>query len=213
MTQEEKSEKSQVKLVKKETMFLVALIALVMGFLGGVIFSSVKSAGNLPAARPAPGQPGQQAEDHDHGPTPEQANMILTLEREVSQNPTNLEAWTQLGNIYFDTNKLDQSIRAYKKSLELNPKDPNVWTDMGVMYQRKGQAAEAIDAFEKAMAIDPRHEVSRFNKGIVLMHDLNDRDGAIQMWEEVIKINPAAIGPNGMPVQEMINNLKKQTTP
>jgi len=194
-------------------MLLVALIALVIGFLGGVIFSSVKSAWNLPAVRPAPGQPGQQAEDHDHGPTPEQANMILTLEREVSQKPTNLEAWTQLGNIYFDTNKYDQSIRAYKKSLELNPKDPNVWTDLGVMYQRKGQAAEAIDAFEKAMALDPRHEVSRFNKGIVLLHDLNDREGALQMWEEVIKINPTAVGPNGIPVQEMLNNLKKQATP
>jgi hypothetical protein len=43
--------------------------------------------------------------------------------------------------------------------------------------------------------IDPRHEISRFNKGIVLMHDLQDQKGALQAWEELVKINPIAKAP------------------
>ena len=35
-------------------------------------------------------------------------------------NPDNNEAWIQLGHVYFDTNKYDQAIAAYEKSLELN---------------------------------------------------------------------------------------------
>jgi peroxiredoxin len=47
------------------------------------------------------------------------------------------------------------------------------------MYRRSGQPRKAIENFNKAIAVNPKHETAQFNKGIVLMHDLGDRDGAI----------------------------------
>lgn len=79
--------------------------------------------------------------------------------------------------------KFEKAISAYTKSLELHPENPDVWTDLGVMYRRSDQPVEAIKAFDKAIGIDPKHEASHLNKGIVLMHDLYDREGAIQVWE------------------------------
>jgi hypothetical protein len=48
------------------------------------------------------------------------------------------------------------------------------------------------------------------NKGIVLLHDLKDTDGAIEAWEGLLEINPVAMAPTGRSVDEMIQQMKKQ---
>ena len=69
---------------------------------------------------------------------------------------------------------------------------------------------DAIKAFDQAIAADPKHEVSRMNKGIVLLHDLNDFDGAIRAWEGLLEVNPIATAPNGVSIDSMVVQLKKQ---
>ena len=78
------------------------------------------------------------------------------------------------------------------------------------MYRQNRQPIEALGAFNKAADIDPRHEKSRFNKGIVLMHDLEDPKAAIAAWEEVLKINPSAKTSNGEPITLLVEGLKKR---
>ena len=192
------------KMVKQEFMIIVALITFVVGFVIGVVFSSSQSTPVVKtvAQQPAPGgQPSQ-------GLAPDQAASILRLESEVAANPENLQAWTSLGHIYFDTGNSSKAIKAYNKSLELQPNDANVWTDLGVMYRRNKQPFEAIKAFEKALSYSPTHEQARFNTGIVLMYDLNDKAGAKKVWEELLTINPVAMAPNGQSVKEMIDTIK-----
>ena len=93
--------------------------------------------------------------------------------------------------------------------MALVPNDPNVLTDLGVMYRRNKQPEKAIEAFDKAISADPSHEKSRFNKGIVLMHDLNDIDGAARAWEGLVEINPNAMAPGGkQPISVMLDRLK-----
>ena len=200
-----KQEKPEGNYVKKETMLIVALVAVVVGFLGGVFYSALQSGptGSFQTASSPTQQPPPQQQDLSS----EQARAILTLEQEVATNPTNVEAWTQLGHIYYDTDNPAKAIRAYEKSLELRPNDPNVLTDLGVMYRRNGQPEKALAAFDKAISIAPNHEQSRFNKGVVLRYDMNDREGAIKAWQELLKINPNAMAPNGQPVSEVIKDL------
>ena len=143
-------------------------------------------------------------------PAPADSDRIAALERKAQANPGNANAWVELGNAYFDSNQYEASISAYRKSLELNPGNPNVWTDMGVMYRRNGKPEEAIKAFDQAIAADPKHEVSRMNKGIVLLHDLNDFNGAIEAWEGLLEVNPVAMAPNGVSIDQMVIQLKKQ---
>ena len=189
--------------VKKETMMVVALIALVVGFLGGIFYSAIQS-GPTGSVQTTSAPPQQQQQP---GMSNEQARAILDLEQEVAVNPTNVNAWTQLGHVYFDTNNPPKAIRAYEKSLELNPNNPDVLTDLGVMYRRNGQPDKALATFEQAIAVAPNHEQSRFNKGVVLRYDMNDVEGARKAWEELLKINPKALAPNGIPVSEAIKSL------
>jgi tetratricopeptide (TPR) repeat protein len=184
-----KEPRDRNKYVKQQTLLITALVALVAGFLGGLVVGDYKS---------KPETPGEIL------PLP-----ILALERQASLNPGNFEIWTQLGNLYFDSSDFKNAIRAYKKSLELNPKNADVWTDMGVMYRRDGQPTEAIKAFDKAIEIDPRHEIARFNKGVVFLHDLKNFNGAIRTWEELLRINPSARAPGGQPLKELVAQLKR----
>ncbi len=190
--------------VKKETLILVAMVAVAAGFLMGVLFAAYKGgrAPIAPAARPV----------QSTAPAPEmndqQANRMFALEKKAAEHPEDAGAWIELGNLYFDTGNIKKAITAYNKSLELAPDNPDVWTDLGVMYRRNGEPEKAIAAFDKAIAADPTHEVSRFNKGIVLLHDLKDTQGAIRVWESLLKVNPMAMAPNGQSVDELVRRFK-----
>lgn len=201
-----KSKNEPAQFVRKETFWLGTLLALAVGFFGGVMFAVLKSdTGTVPAAgRPQTQAPPPQAA------SPARPNMIASLEDETAKNPQNKQAWVQLGNEYFDSSQHEKAIWAYRKALELDPNNANVWTDLGIMYRRSGKPQEAIQAFDKAIEVDPKHEPSRLNKGIVLLHDLQDFDAAIAAWEALLEVNPIAMAPTGRSVDEMIQAMKVQ---
>ena len=196
-----KGKAGQGQFVRKETFLMVSLLCLAVGFFGGVVFTVFKSDSRAPAPS-APAQMGSQS--------PAGSDRIAALKSQAEANPGNAGAWTELGNAYFDSDQFEASIGAYRKSLELNPNNANVWTDMGVMYRRSGKPREAIKAFDQAITVDPKHEISRMNKGIVLLHDLNDADGAVKAWEGLLEVNPIAVAPNGISIDQMVTQLKKQ---
>ena len=76
------------------------------------------------------------------------------------------------------------------------------------MYRRSGRPQKALESFDKAIALNPAHQVSRFNKGIVMIHDLKDIPGGIAAWEELLKINPLAMAPNGQSVDELVTQFR-----
>jgi len=181
--------------VKTQTLIAAVCVAFAAGFLIGILLTVYKTESTVsPQPKTANGS--------------EMDKMLAALESEVKKNPQNASAWTQMGNIYFDNKEYQKAIFAYQKSVEIEPNNPNVVTDLGVMYRRAGQSKKAVEAFDRAIQIDPKHEVSRFNKGIVLLHDLNDLDGAIKAWEELVEVNPFAMAPNGQSVDEMIKRYK-----
>ena len=61
---------------------------------------------------------------------------------------------------------------------------------MGIMYRKLEQFDKAIEAFRRAVQDQPMHVNSRFNLGIVLKYDKNDFTGAIQAWEDFLKVVP-----------------------
>ncbi len=190
------------KLVRQETLFLFTLLALAVGFFGGVLFGVWRSESENGSGPPTAAAPS----------APAMAERIRELEAETARNPAGLSAWVELGNLYFDTDQPRKAIEAYRRALALDPDNADVWTDMGVMYRREGNPEEAVRCFERAMTIDPRHEISRLNKGIVLLHDLKDEAGAIRAWEELLAINPLAAVPGGMTVDRMVQGLKQKSS-
>jgi cytochrome c-type biogenesis protein CcmH/NrfG len=198
--------------VKTENLILSILIALAVGFVGGVCFGIYRSPSMSPPAGVSGGMP-PQAQQQPGGPmplTPQKRAEIEGLKSMAQKAPDNPEAWIQLGHIYFDTGQSTEAIEAYEKALAITPNNANVLTDLGVMYRRNKQPKRAIESFDKAIQVDSRHEIARFNKGIVLLHDLNDTEGALATFRELVDLNPNAQAPNGLSVRELIQRFTEK---
>jgi tetratricopeptide (TPR) repeat protein len=185
--------------MKKETVILYVVIALVVGFVGGATVgilwmtkgaektAMVKKPEMAPSGAPAPSLPARPPSARD---SMEVASQIQTLKEIVKKDPKNLSAWKELGDLYFDSDQPKEAIEAYSRYLAARPDNPDVRTDMGVMYRRIGQFDKALEEFRKAAQSDPKHANSRYNIGIVLLHDKQDMKGAIKAWEEYLKVDP-----------------------
>jgi len=180
--------------MKKETVILYVAIALVVGFVGGVtvgilwMTKGVEKTAMVQKPQMAP--PGAPA-PAPKGPDPlESASKIKTLREIVKNDPKNLPAWVELGNLYFDTDQPKEAIEAYSQYLAIKPDNPDVRTDMGIMYRSLSQFDKAIEEFRKAAQGDPKHINSRYNIGLVLLHDKQDIKGAVKAWEDYLKVDP-----------------------
>ncbi len=196
--------------VQKNTLIIAVVVSLFIGFIGGSIYSSFKLAADkqvqvISNASPDKNQTGEQQDN-----SIKVSAEILRLEQYLEKNSKDAEAWTQLGHLFFDSDQVKNAIDAYEKSLAIEPGKTGVITDLGVMYRKNGQPEKAIKAFDQAISIDPSFETARFNKGVVLLHDLNDVPGGIKAWEALVKLNPMAMAPNGESVDSLIQRLNKQ---
>jgi cytochrome c-type biogenesis protein CcmH/NrfG len=188
-----KNTSKTVSTMTTPTAVSIALVAFIFGFCAGVgltVFKMKDSPRN--ASNPT------SEINYEH--------KEKVLKREVMNNPQNTAAWIQLGHVYFDTDKYAQAIEAYQKALELNPDNADVLTDLGIMFRRSGKPSIAIEKFDQAIAVDPKHEASRFNKGIVLLHDIGDRDNALKTWEELLDINPLVMIDENQSLDQMVKH-------
>jgi cytochrome c-type biogenesis protein CcmH/NrfG len=183
-------------------------IIFVVGFLAGVGFTIYKSSSITPVPAAVTATQGQQAVPHNE----ETHQAIIKLEGEVTANPGNFQAWTSLGNLYYDTDQAVKAIAAYNKALALHKGDANLLTDLGVMYRKNKQPDKAIESFNLAIRENPAHLPSKYNKGIVLLYDLNDKQGALASWEEMLGVDPQAKTNSGMSIRELIDSVKADKT-
>lgn len=187
--------------------FFLALCLFAAGFLAGVLVhqavndtrAETQAVQSAPAA---PQQPVQQAPDRAS-----QAR-IAELEKAVIKNPSDRDAFVELGNLYFDAGQPKLSIAAYENALRLKADDPSVITDLGVMYRRDGQYDKALDCFRRTLAIEPGHPVALFDMGVVYYYDLHDAASARKAWEELVAKTPQAKAPDGTPVSELLKQIK-----
>jgi len=181
--------------MKRETVILYVVIALVVGFVGGATVgilwmtkgtekaAMVQKPPMVPPGAPAPAAPPPRD-------SIEATSQIQTLKEIVKKDPKNLPAWVELGNLYFDTDQPKEAIEAYSQYLAIKPNNADVRTDMGIMYRKLGQFDKAIEEFRKAAQSDPKHINSRYNIGLVLLHDKQDIKGAVKAWEDYLKVDP-----------------------
>ncbi len=190
--------------VKKETFYTAICIALVVGFLGGIVFSVFKSSSIPSPKKQASQQTTQQGVSQDD------AARIIALEGQLARDPKNLQVIVELGHRYFDSGQHEKAISMYTQALEFDPKNSDIWTDLGVMYRRTKQPQKALQSFDEAIKHNPKHEISRFNKGIVLLYDLQDKAAALKTWKELLEVNPMVTAPNGLPLSELVKEVEKQ---
>lgn len=199
--------------VSRSNAIMLMLLAFMAGiFVGSVVVSEMSQPAHMqpgmqrPPAAPQAGQAAPQPQQI----TPAQQERLTRLEAATVQNPQDPEVWIALGNAAFGANMHKKAIAAYKQALKLQPNNADVLTDMGIMYRRSGDPGMAVESFARAMAVQPDHRQSRINTGIVLLHDLNDTEGALKAWEALLQMDPNATMPGGESLAMVVERIRKQ---
>jgi tetratricopeptide (TPR) repeat protein len=66
------------------------------------------------------------------------------------------DAWVNLGWVYRNMNKPQESIAAYRKALEIDPKQAQAALGLGWAYQQTKEYEKAIAAYQQAVQLDPK---------------------------------------------------------
>ena len=199
-------------------MVMLVLIGLVIGFAVGQRFERKRQAvmdrPGLAARAAAQRNPnGELPPDHPpinaaEGGEVDMMALVQTLQGRLEEDPDDLEALIQLGNLNFQIERMETAIEYYQRALALDPGNPNVITDMGIANRRLGRFDEALDAFELAASLDETHWQSRLNRGVVLMMDKGDLHGAIDAFEDFLAMGPDV--PNRDAVERQLEQLRQE---
>jgi len=174
--------------VHKESL-LFGIAGIFFGLLVGWVIGSQQGVPSRPAA--VPQQPAAP-------PSQEQGQAVVPLDdsraaelRDLAERNTNDAATrVQLGNMYFDAGRYQDSARWYEEALRIEPRNPDVSTDLGIAYYYTNQPDRALEQFERSLAIDPNHSKTLLNIGVVRAFGKQDLAGAARAWQRVVDLAP-----------------------
>ena len=85
------------------------------------------------------------------------------LQDALPNDPLNPQILFDLGTVYFDLNRFDDSRKSLEKSLEIEAQQPNALITLARISQRRGNAVDYVQLMLQALTIDPQdHEIPGF---------------------------------------------------
>jgi len=94
-----------------------------------------------------------------------------------------------LGNAFAKSDKLDEAISEYKKTLVLSPGHIRAHNNLGRVYAVKGDYDQAIEEFKRALSINPRYVRARNNLGAAYLQK-GEFDQAIIEIKRSLAVRP-----------------------
>lgn len=152
-------------------------------------------------------QQGQQGADQTQ-------QQIEQAEKELEENPKDPEAIKTLAALYFQENRLDDTVRVLEEGREAVPKDDEIPIFLGQVYSQQAQATpgdkqkglykKAGDAYAAAAELEPKNE-----DAYLLAGEAYDQAGepaqAIKYWNGYLELKPE--GEQAKAVKERISAL------
>ena len=171
------------------------LVFLLSGVFFGVLVGWILGSQRLaPVTAPvAVAAPAQSAGNTGQPPAPPPIDeaRAAQLQKVANAEPKNAAVRTELGNLYFDSERFELAIPWYLSALKLAP-TADISTDLGVSYLYSQQTDKAISQFEHSITIDPKHLKTWLNIGIAKAMVKGDVAGGEAAWKKVIALAPAS---------------------
>jgi cytochrome c-type biogenesis protein CcmH/NrfG len=164
------------------------------GLLVGWIIGSQQGGGPAapPAAATASAAPAQGSGAGSQAAPPLDESRASAMKTTAQQNPTDAVTRVELGNMYFDAGRFQESADWYQQALKIHPKDVNASTDLGIAYYYMNQPDQALAQFDRSLAIDAGHAKTLLNIGIVRAFGKQDLKGAAEVWQKVLVVAPSS---------------------
>lgn len=107
----------------------------------------------------------------------------------AARTPACFVAHSNLGNLYLQQGRIEESIRASEKALELRPHFTDAIVNLGSALRQQGRTGEAIVLFQKALALQPGFAAAHYNLGLALV-EAGRTDDALVHLREAVSLRP-----------------------
>lgn len=112
----------------------------------------------------------------------------VSYRKATDYDPAFVEAWSNLGVLYLQQKRWDDSDRALRRSLELQPNQADGWINLGLLEMNRDRLDEARLAWQAVIRLRPSDSQAWFNYAAVLDR-LND-PAASTAYERVLALRP-----------------------
>ena len=171
---------------------------------GWIIGSQYESARRQPLSAPQAASPAPAAAQQ--APPPLDEAKVTAFRSAAEKDPRSAAPRAQLGDLYFNAERFDDSIKWYEQALALTPDDVRVSSQLAMAYYYTNQTDRALQQLERSVKMNPKHAEAWLNLGFVRAFGKQDLTGAEQAWQQAMKIAPD--GPEGQAARRAIESLK-----
>ena len=137
---------------------------------------------------------------------PVDETRVAELRAGADRAPDDLQARVDLGDLYFNARRFADAVPWYEAVLSLDPDAIDVSTNLGTAYFYLDDTDRALAQFARSLEIDPTHAKTMLNLGIVRAYGRQDLDGAIEAWEEVLRMAPDS--PEGLLAADVLARFR-----
>jgi len=82
---------------------------------------------------------------------------VLEYSQAIKEDPEFVDAYINLGSIYFEGNNMPEAEKMFKKVTEIDPANADGWANLGRTYYKQKKNIEAEQAYKTALEKDPKH--------------------------------------------------------
>jgi tetratricopeptide (TPR) repeat protein len=82
-------------------------------------------------------------------------------------------AWSNIGYIYREENKVAEARIAFEKAISIFDKNPDYFANLGGTYVAKGEPDKAIEILNRAIELNEKHDVARWNRALAYLEKGN----------------------------------------
>ncbi len=116
---------------------------------------------------------------------------ITVLEYALTLTKDKGPIYTLFGDIYFDDNNMDLSIKYYNMALLDGIKDPKMYSRLAMAYWEKNSIQDAIDCYNLAIETDINYDIAHNNLGVIYLDNIKDYERALSCFVNAVDLNPS----------------------
>ena len=109
--------------------------------------------------------------------------------RAVAAKPDFFDAYSNLGNVLRELNRLSESADACRRAIALKPDFAAAYNNLANALNKQDRLDEAIAAYRQALALNPQYAEARSNLGNALK-DLGRLDEGMAAYRAALALNP-----------------------
>ncbi len=109
---------------------------------------------------------------------------------DVKDAPNDAAARLALARSLMGSDDVKGALRQFQAAARLDPKNPEPYAYTGWLIRLQGYPAEGLTLLDKAIQLDPAYADARFFRGIILLRDQSDPEGAAAEFRQYLGAAP-----------------------